>query len=210
MDSEQSAYAAAQLRHHRYMYFGKKHRYIEVFQCSGDDMSLVLTGGIPTTVPVAGANAPVSPMKTLISPGMLNNTTTLLSTNPNHATTASTLLGAASIPSSTLIPQPAATAAAAAGVANLNWDPVSAQVAASLQMQQALSQVQALRSQQESVWLYQLAAHQQLQQQMQLAALSQAGKQISWADRSELNPPLFSCVRDDTNENNAKDVSIIL
>lgn len=58
---------AAQQRHHRYMVFGKKQRYIEVFQCSGEDMNLVLTGGIP---------APVSPAKAataaLLSPGMLN------------------------------------------------------------------------------------------------------------------------------------------
>lgn len=67
MDSEQSAFMAAQQKHHRYMVFGKKQRYIEVFQCSGEDMNLVLTGGIP---------APVSPAKattaTLLSPGMLN------------------------------------------------------------------------------------------------------------------------------------------
>ncbi|KAF2884210.1 hypothetical protein ILUMI_21965 [Ignelater luminosus] len=63
MDSEQSAYNAAQQKHHRYMIFGKKQRYIEVFQCSGEDMNLVLTGGIP---------APVSPAKAapaLLSPG---------------------------------------------------------------------------------------------------------------------------------------------
>jgi epithelial splicing regulatory protein 1/2 len=65
MDSEQSAFQSAQQKHHRYMIFGKKQRYIEVFQCSGEDMNLVLTGGIP-----AGA---VSPAKaaTLLSPGML-------------------------------------------------------------------------------------------------------------------------------------------
>lgn len=45
MDSEQSAYVTAQQKHHRYMIFGKKQRYIEVFQCSGEDMNLVLTGG---------------------------------------------------------------------------------------------------------------------------------------------------------------------
>ncbi|PNF34494.1 RNA-binding protein fusilli, partial [Cryptotermes secundus] len=63
MDSEQSAFQSAQQKHHRYMIFGKKQRYIEVFQCSGEDMNLVLTGGIP-----AGA---VSPAKaaTLLSPG---------------------------------------------------------------------------------------------------------------------------------------------
>ncbi|KAJ2941239.1 hypothetical protein O0L34_g3435 [Tuta absoluta] len=52
MDSETSAYLCAQQKHHRYMTFGKKQRYIEVFQCSGDDMNLVLTGGVtPATSP---------------------------------------------------------------------------------------------------------------------------------------------------------------
>lgn len=62
MDSEGSAFLAAQRKHHRCMIFGKKQRYIEVFQCSGEDMNLVLTGGIP-----AGAVSPVA--KTLLSPG---------------------------------------------------------------------------------------------------------------------------------------------
>ncbi|XP_033231129.1 RNA-binding protein fusilli isoform X3 [Belonocnema kinseyi] len=48
MNSEGSAYACASQRHHRYMIFGKKQRYIEVFQCSGEDMNLVLTGPTPT------------------------------------------------------------------------------------------------------------------------------------------------------------------
>ncbi|XP_071547540.1 uncharacterized protein fus isoform X3 [Panulirus ornatus] len=58
MDSEHSAFLAAQQRHHRYMVFGKKQRYIEVFQCSGEDMNMVLTGGLPAQRP-------------LVSPGML-------------------------------------------------------------------------------------------------------------------------------------------
>ena len=67
MDSEPSAFAAANQRHHRYMVFGKKQRYIEVFQCSGEDMSMVLTGG------VGGPGAPPAPGKSpLISPGMLH------------------------------------------------------------------------------------------------------------------------------------------
>lgn len=56
MDTEHSAFMAAQQRHHRYMVFGKKQRYIEVFQCSVDDMTLVLNGGIPV-------------QRSLISPG---------------------------------------------------------------------------------------------------------------------------------------------
>jgi epithelial splicing regulatory protein 1/2 len=53
MDSEQSAALAASQRHHKYMTCVnpqnqmKKQRYIEVFQCSIDDMNLVLTGGVP-------------------------------------------------------------------------------------------------------------------------------------------------------------------
>ncbi|KAG8263385.1 regulation of RNA splicing [Homalodisca vitripennis] len=62
MTSENSAFQAAQQRHHRYMVFGKKQRYIEVFQCSGEDMNLVLTGG---------AVSPVA--KALLSPGMLSS-----------------------------------------------------------------------------------------------------------------------------------------
>ncbi|XP_058793021.1 RNA-binding protein fusilli isoform X2 [Phymastichus coffea] len=50
MNSEAAAYACATQRHHRYMIFGKKQRYIEVFQCSGEDMNLVLTGA-----PLAGS-----------------------------------------------------------------------------------------------------------------------------------------------------------
>lgn len=47
MDCEQSALICATQRHHKYMNFGKKQRYIEVFQCSIDDMNMVLTGGMP-------------------------------------------------------------------------------------------------------------------------------------------------------------------
>ncbi|XP_071547541.1 RNA-binding protein fusilli isoform X4 [Panulirus ornatus] len=62
MDSEHSAFLAAQQRHHRYMVFGKKQRYIEVFQCSGEDMNMVLTGGLPAQRPL------VSPGGTVIAP----------------------------------------------------------------------------------------------------------------------------------------------
>lgn len=75
MNSEQSAFLTAQQKHHRNMVFGKKQRYIEVFQCSGEDMNLVLTGGIP---------APVSPAKAapaLLSPGMLPSIAPLPPTN---------------------------------------------------------------------------------------------------------------------------------
>ncbi|CAH1180738.1 unnamed protein product [Phyllotreta striolata] len=66
MDSEQSAFMTAQQKHHRYMIFGKKQRYIEVFQCSGEDMNHVLTGSMPSPVSPVKAAAPA-----LLSPGML-------------------------------------------------------------------------------------------------------------------------------------------
>ncbi|VDM44393.1 unnamed protein product [Toxocara canis] len=43
MDSEISAATAAAIAHNKYMQIGKKQRYIEVFQCSPEDMNLVIT-----------------------------------------------------------------------------------------------------------------------------------------------------------------------
>nr|CAD7263611.1 unnamed protein product [Timema shepardi] len=71
MESKQSAFMTAQNKHHCYMFFGKKQRYIEVFQCSGEDINLVLTRGIPTTpgaVSPAKAAALLSPGGTLMPP----------------------------------------------------------------------------------------------------------------------------------------------
>lgn len=68
MDSEQAAQASAQQKHHKHMLFGKKQRYIEVFQCSGEDMNVVLNGG--------GYQYPSPPAisaKPLASPGMLSS-----------------------------------------------------------------------------------------------------------------------------------------
>ena len=65
MDSESSAFGAANTKHHRYMVFGKKQRYIEVFQCSGEDMSVVLTGGANKQQQQQPQQPP------LLSPGML-------------------------------------------------------------------------------------------------------------------------------------------
>lgn len=69
LDSEQAAAAAASDRHNKYMQIGKKQRYIEVFQCSADDMNLVLTGpsALPTSLLPAAAACHARPM---ISPGM--------------------------------------------------------------------------------------------------------------------------------------------
>lgn len=47
MNSEGSASAAAAHCHNGYMAFGKKQRYVEVFQCSGEEMSTYLSGAVP-------------------------------------------------------------------------------------------------------------------------------------------------------------------
>ena len=47
------------------MVFGKKKRYIEVFQCSGEDMNVVLTGS------AGGASGGKTQQPPLLSPGML-------------------------------------------------------------------------------------------------------------------------------------------
>ncbi|XP_049307200.1 RNA-binding protein fusilli isoform X4 [Bactrocera dorsalis] len=50
MDSEESARLCALRKHNQFMMFGKKYRYIEVFQCSGDDMNMVLNGGLQSPI----------------------------------------------------------------------------------------------------------------------------------------------------------------
>lgn len=57
MDSDSAAQASAQQKHHKHMLFGKKQRYIEVFQCSGDDMNLVLQGGYQQFQTASAINA---------------------------------------------------------------------------------------------------------------------------------------------------------
>ncbi|XP_046354450.1 epithelial splicing regulatory protein 1-like isoform X1 [Haliotis cracherodii] len=56
MDSEEASSMTAINRHRRPMTFANKKRLIDVIQCSGDDMSLVLTNGMPmATIPQAPA-----------------------------------------------------------------------------------------------------------------------------------------------------------
>ena len=71
MDSEGGAFGAANSKHHRYMVFGKKQRYIEVFQCSGEDMSVVLTGGGQQGKLQSGQGGGGAQQGGLVSPGML-------------------------------------------------------------------------------------------------------------------------------------------
>ena len=78
MDSEQSAEIAAINKHKKFMFIGNKKRYIEVIQCSGEDMNMVLTNGItqtgitPTSAVIPAA-APPHPapvlQRPMVSPG---------------------------------------------------------------------------------------------------------------------------------------------
>ncbi|XP_039957392.1 RNA-binding protein fusilli isoform X2 [Bactrocera tryoni] len=71
MDSEESARLCAQRKHNQFMMFGKKYRYIEVFQCSGDDMNMVLNGGLQS--PISATPHPhlsaAAKQSSLLSPG---------------------------------------------------------------------------------------------------------------------------------------------
>ncbi|XP_025410910.1 RNA-binding protein fusilli isoform X1 [Sipha flava] len=139
MNNEGSAAQAAMAKHHNYMSFGKKQRYIEVFQCSGEDMNLVLTGGGAAT----GALSPVAAKSLLSPPGMLPAQPLITANqvaNPGN-------------------PVPALMPA---------WDPMSVyaqNLAQSLALQRAAvaaAQQQQQQQQQQESWLYQLAQHNQL------------------------------------------------
>lgn len=139
MNNEGNAFQAAMAKHHNYMSFGKKQRYIEVFQCSGEDMHLVLTGGGAAT----GALSPVAAKALLSPPGML----------PAQPLIAPGQVANSSTPVPTLMPA---------------WDPMSVyaqNLAQSLAIQRAAvaaAQQQQQQQQQQESWLYQLAQHNQL------------------------------------------------
>ncbi|XP_054740732.1 RNA-binding protein fusilli isoform X3 [Anastrepha obliqua] len=71
MDSEESARLCASRKHNQFMMFGKKYRYIEVFQCSGDDMNMVLNGGLQSPIAATPhSHHPAAAKQTsLLSPG---------------------------------------------------------------------------------------------------------------------------------------------
>ncbi|KAK3607377.1 hypothetical protein CHS0354_022538 [Potamilus streckersoni] len=67
MDSEESAQLTSLNRHRRQMIFASKKRVIDVIQCSGEDMNLVLTNGIPTAS-LPPTIVPTMPTVTLAQP----------------------------------------------------------------------------------------------------------------------------------------------
>jgi len=50
MDSETSAEMAVLAKNKKLMFVANKHRYIDVFQCSGDEMSMLLQHGLPAPI----------------------------------------------------------------------------------------------------------------------------------------------------------------
>ena len=100
MTTEEAAQLTAIHRHRRQIIYAGKKRAIEVIQCSGEDMNLVLTHGItsPTLSPVTPiahqaamptiTHAPII-QRQLISPGMVH----LLKTPRKLGTHLPTILG---------------------------------------------------------------------------------------------------------------------
>ena len=58
MDSPDAAEGSAVKRHRQFIIMGNKKRYIEVIQCSGEDMNLVLTSGISPNLPSSALPQP--------------------------------------------------------------------------------------------------------------------------------------------------------
>jgi len=50
MDSEAASFNAAAHKNNKYMFFNGKKRYIEVLQCSGEDMNHILLGLVPSNL----------------------------------------------------------------------------------------------------------------------------------------------------------------
>lgn len=122
MSSEAAAYQAAQQRHKHNMAFGKKQRYIEVFQCSGEDMHHVLT---------PGSNAAAS----LLTAGSTSTSPVKTTTTNSNAAAAAAAVAAAN----GLLPSGMLTAGAASTATPQNTtfglDPNWAAAAAAMQMQ---------------------------------------------------------------------------
>lgn len=121
MDSEEAARKSAEKKHTQFMVFGKKYRYIEVFQCSGDDMNLVLNGGLQP--PVTPSKAP------LLSPGMLPQAQATPQTVTQIPPTVAVSHPSTHFPTAphpqfvTTSPHPASAAAAAAAAAQFSHHP---------------------------------------------------------------------------------------
>jgi hypothetical protein len=134
MSGEAAAFTAAQQRHHHNMCVnGKKQRYIEVFQCSGEDMNHVLTGG--TSVGAASVSS-ASLVTSVLSPSKTTNTTASASSGINGLLPPGMLTLPTSQAASPYGPGGPGSTGPAAGATHSGLDPNSAFLAAATAMQQ--------------------------------------------------------------------------
>ena len=70
MDSELAAETGALLKHKKFMFIGNKKRYIEVLQCSGEDMNLILTNGVTSPVVTNMLQPTIAAAPTVAAPVM--------------------------------------------------------------------------------------------------------------------------------------------
>lgn len=81
MNSEESAHLTALNKHKKHMIFANKKRIIDVIQCSGEDMSLVLASGVPAIIP---PHTPILPRQMIAPHGatIIPTTTALAGSLP--------------------------------------------------------------------------------------------------------------------------------
>lgn len=68
MDTEQAAFNSSNHKHNKYLFFSGKKYFIEVIQCSGEEMNLVLMGLVPSNLLTIQRNPNVSPRAPLNAP----------------------------------------------------------------------------------------------------------------------------------------------
>ncbi|CAF1600804.1 unnamed protein product, partial [Adineta ricciae] len=113
MDSESASFNAAAHKNNKYMFFNGKKRYIEVLQCSGEDMNQILLGLVPSNLIPTNLQRPAMysshratslvPMSTL-PPQMLSPNMSMSLAPPNQSSTIPNIPLTSTIPSTSSAP----------------------------------------------------------------------------------------------------------
>ncbi|CAF3545511.1 unnamed protein product, partial [Rotaria sp. Silwood2] len=100
MDSEGASFNAATHKNNKYMFYNGKKRYIEVLQCSGEDMNHILLGLVPSnliptnvqpqTIYSSHRTTPILPISTL-QPQMFPSTMPMSLSTPSQSSTISNI-----------------------------------------------------------------------------------------------------------------------
>lgn len=107
MDSEHSAFNTANHKHNKYIFFAGKKYFIEVLQCSGEEMNLVLMGVVPSnllnisgpkTSPIVTRNTSLMNSSPTVSPAF-NNFSQIIPSNQAFLPTSSSANAAPPQPS---------------------------------------------------------------------------------------------------------------